>query len=66
MLKLLGAIGGLAVLIMILFGTWPILFGKQPVKPLVKPEKLEKLKNQASDAVREFGTNEVNEEEEKQ
>lgn len=54
MLRLLGAIGGLAVVIMILLGTWPILFGKQPVKSLVEAEKLEKFKNQASDAVRDF------------
>ena len=54
MLRLLSAIAGMAVVVSVLFGTWPVLFGKRPVKPLVEPSKIEGFKDRVADGLRDF------------
>lgn len=54
MSKLLAVLGGLMALAMILFGTWPIIFGKSPVKPIVKPSQVEKTKDAIADEIKDF------------
>ena len=53
-MKLLSAIAGLMALAMILFGTWPIILGKPPVKPIVKPSRVEALKDKIADEIKDF------------
>ena len=53
-MRFLSAIAGLAVLTMILLGTWPIILGKEPVKPLVDPAVLEDWKDRTAEAIEDF------------
>ena len=53
-MRLLASIGGLMALAMILFGTWPIILGKPPVKPLIAPSVVEGVKDAIADAVKDF------------
>lgn len=39
---------------MILFGTWPIILGKDPVKPIVKPSTVEEIKDDIADGIQDF------------
>ena len=54
MFKILSTLAGLMALAMILFGTWPILLGKPPVKPIVNPSEVERLKDAIADRVKDF------------
>lgn len=54
MFKLLSFLAGLGFLASILFGTWPIFLGKEPVKPLVQPSVVEDIKDNVADSIKDF------------
>lgn len=57
MFKLLSGLAGLGFLAMILFGTWPIIFGKDPVQPIVNPSTVEGIKDEIADNIKDFELN---------
>lgn len=54
MFKLLSGLAGLGFLTMILFGTWPIILGKDPVEPIISPYEVEGIKDKIADNIKDF------------
>lgn len=47
---MLSKIAGLFALGMIFSGTWPIVFGMEPVDPIIKPETFGQIRRDISDS----------------
>ena len=54
MFKFISFLGELAVIALILFGTWPIILGKPLFKPIIKPSAAESVKDAIADKIKNF------------
>ena len=53
-MRILSSIAGLTVVAMVLMGTWPILFGHEPVDPLIDITQIADIKDDIADAIKDI------------